>query len=665
MRWLSGLTVALLPLPGVAGTSIDLGALDVDASRIPSWYPPTVAERRYREAAAWPEYDATCAKAPCRSGKQGFRDAPGDPMASCSAAHPADDGGEDWSQLNCLLSSAPSSSVVYVPAGTYDMGNAQQEVLKIGRSHVVLRCESSTTTHLRLASVTSKGQAVLGSTSCSDSDYPSNMNCRASILSVGSDYEGDAVAWTSGFEEEEALVTVSDASGFGVGDWILLEIRNAGSDCTEVFLPEPPKDPRNADHALGHIAKVTAIHGNRIGIDRGLRMDYTLDPHCTSTASARPYRHVSGVGVEGCHMVSSPTVAQDDIGNVPFAQFGAGTVESWFVGNELERGEASMFAFRTAARNWFQGNTIRNYGRIDASFNTSGVSNARGAVDNVVENNVWEDFVVGVYNIQGTEGAVVAYNYLRHGSPPNTPERAILNHGLYSREILLEGNDTDGRIVTADHWWGPNGPRITAFRNRVVGSGAGSMIGINRDKAGDWIIADRVNWLGNIARYFLSSPECVNGFADCLRGPHDFDGAGTPSSAAATNMHVEKNVFRDASTCAGDPTSKRCGFHQDSPRSETSCGTSRGPGDCGGGTGDNAGGDSAPPSWRTDRIPHSLYRPSRRAPSWWCQEACSWSDVHAGIGAWGDDFSGPLCKLPAQIRAEGGTCTAVPTPGGG
>ncbi len=42
-------------------------------------------------------------------------------------------------------------------------------------------------------------------------------------------------------------------------------------------------------------------------------------------------------------------------------------------------------------------------------------------------------------------------------------------------------------------------------------------------------------------------------------------------------------------------------------------------------------------------------------PSWWCVEACAWSDT-AGPGAM-EAGTGTQCKLPAQIRYEGTTCT--------
>jgi hypothetical protein len=557
-----------------AGSRIDLGILDASQARIPNFYPAAEAEAGYVAAKDWPEYDATCAYAPCPSGKQGFRDAPGDPMASCSPANPAHDGGEDWSQLDCLTNKAPDSSVVYIPPGTYDMGNANQEVIKISRSNLVLRGAGITNTHLRVTH-TSGGKAINGYANCPDSDFSAPNLCGASVVSVGTNYEGSARPWTSGYTEEATNISVASTAGLSAGGWILLEIDNAGSDC-ETFLPEPAVDGRNNDHALTHIAKIININGNQVTLDRGLRMDYSADPGCTTTAQARPYNPIRHVGIENIHFVSAPSVNPDEMKNEGFAALGAGTVESWAVGNHFERAEARVFLLRMSARNWLQGNVFQNYGRIDQNFNTAGVTNRSGSVDNVIENNVWKDFVVGVYSLQGAQGGVVAYNYMRHGSPPNTPERAMFNHGLYTREFLFEGNDVDGVILTADHWWGTNGPRNTAYRNRNVATSWRGSISVNRDKSGPWIIADRVNWIGNTASYYLQTAECGNGWPDCMRARHDFDGDGTDDSAYTTNMHVEKNIYRNNDTCEGDPSPNRCGFHHDSPNPDTHCGTASG-----------------------------------------------------------------------------------------
>jgi hypothetical protein len=271
--------------------------------------------------------------------------------------------------------------------------------------------------------------------------------------------------------------------------------------------------------------------------------------------------------------------------------------------------------------------------------------------------------------------------------------------------------------MAADHWWGLNGPGIFMHRNRVVGTGSQSNIGVNRDKAGQWGIASDLIFIGNTSYYFYGDPPTSSGFPGSLNQTHDIDGPRNSCDAGGqctwnsdcvgaggqelcdhycvndptiscnvtndcisvggacsryngevSDMHVEKNLWRNTTTCDGD---HECGWQLASAVPTTSgrtqdwylpagsgthCGTVSGPNDCAfDNGGSNEGATSPPAGWATDSVPHSFYRSSE--PFWWCQEACAWDDVHNGIGAWGDDFGGTLCKLPAQIMAEAGTCT--------
>jgi hypothetical protein len=207
------------------------------------------------------------------------------------------------------------------------------------------------------------------------------------------------------------------------------------------------------------------------------------------------------------------------------------------------------------------------------------------------------------------------------------------------------------------------------------------------DGDGSWGSGDQINIVGNHAAYYYDTPEAGD-FPGGLTFSHDID-------RFTSNMWLEKNIYRDTQTCRRDYSEctggshagkvcvekepapldcpgggtcevvrlNACGFHIDTPEATTSCGTGE-PGDCGGeAPGNNAGGDANPPAWDADVVPHSLYR-ATTPPIWWCSEleTCDWNDVHRGIGAWGDDFGGILCKLPAQIMAEGGTCTPVAAP---
>jgi hypothetical protein len=130
----------------------------------------------------------------------------------------------------------------------------------------------------------------------------------------------------------------------------------------------------------------------------------------------------------------------------------------------------------------------------------------------------------------------------------------------YVRESIWEGNDVDTPLLSADRWWGRNGPRITLYRNRVVGSGRMAALETNRDKDGTWPTATDLNWIGNTSAYFWSSPPLTNGFPCAGQAGCDMD-------RQVENMHIEKNRYRQDD-----------GFLMVTPEASTNCGT--GVGDC-------------------------------------------------------------------------------------
>jgi hypothetical protein len=668
------LAFLLLASVASAGTNIPLGDLNATSDRFPQWYPADVAEQNYFDAKDWPEYDASCENAPCPSGRQGYKDAPGNPMGGCAAVDPADNGGQDWSQLNCIIGAAPSQSVIFLPNGVYDAGNVNGNVFKISRGNVVLRGESNSLTIMQGASYNTNGDVNVGWVNgCGWSKYTDNETCGATVLSVSSsNHRPDPdINWTAGFEQEDTVVTLADASSFNVNDWIELGVRSAHEHCQSILQYPPyldnqgqPNPNKNSEISLTHIAQVASKNGNQITLDRGLRMTYP-DGSCRSNGYALKMSTIENIGIENVNMTTDSSITQSDIDNGAFLAIGPGVMHSWMVGNHLNRSESNVVNCRFNSRNWFQGNKLSNYGRIGEPFNTSAISPNGGCVDNVWENNAFSDAQVGFYLVQGPEGNVIAYNYYRAGSPPwGSGERFAMNHGFYSRETLIEGNDTNLHTVVTDRWWGENGPRHTAYRNRHVKKpGAVTewewQIGTNQDRSGDWDSGSYVNIIGNIAKYFYTTGPPGGGNdpsrfpSDVLQNGWDIDG-GRDNDGKLPFMHLEKNVFID----------EVYGWTMISPNSQTNCGTGQGlcpagtPTANGGVFGTNVAGSSAPAGWSNDTIPHSLYRDAN-PPSWWCQEACDWADVHNGIGAWGDDFDGTLCKLPAELLYSGGTCTPM------
>lgn len=617
---------------GSPPTKPGLGDLTVDPSRIPEFHP--FDETVYHEAKNWPEIDATCTSAPCASGR-----APMPASWGCSPANPAANGQQDATKIDCAVDHADPKTVVWLPKGTYEMGafGASPKALTMSKSNIVLRCEDPKQTTFMIFDRKQRHQ-------CKDENGVWNANlCAAMAISIASyDMFGTEVPWVSGFASGNTQVGVPDANVFAVGDWVMLQMDDARETCA--LIDSSPSQangtPIQYQNVFNHYGKVVSVSGNTLTIDRGLRMDYT--PTNCGAKTVRKITPIENVGVEGCGFATSTTTPRDTFGKSTAITVASAT-NSWLVGNQFTRFDQDVVRFRVSMRNWFQGNRVDDV--QGTQFNTEGIHIAVGAGDNVLENNVFMTMTVASKQEAGCEGNISAYNYVRAaGAVPR--ERSFFSHGRYVRESLWEGNDIDTELLTSDHWWGRNGPRITIFKNRAVGSTARATITTNKDKSGAWPVATDLNWIGNTASFFMRTAYCWNGFPGCLQPAHDMD-------AQVVNMHVEKNLYRDP-----------LGFQMDTPEPTTNCGAGVGacPSSNPGPTpslGTNAQGTSAPASWSNDQIPHSLYR-TTKPPTWWCQEACVWDDVHQGIGAWGDDHTDTLCKLPAQIMAEGGTCTAVP-----
>jgi hypothetical protein len=381
-----------------------------------------------------------------------------------------------------------------------------------------------------------------------------------------------------------------------------------------------------------HLAKVVSKGAGTVTMDRALRMDYA-GAGC-SGHQAYTYNPVQNVGIEKMRFTTDAgiSVCKDSSTCIKFATMAfAGATNSWVVDSRLDRAFEMWTKVEQAARIWFQGNDFDNLDETIV-FNTEGMYMYEGAVDIVWENNTCTGTRVCQKIDNGAEGNVFAYNYTRQSQ--TACERSYFNHGHYARENLIEGNDVNCELMLADQWWGRNGPRITAYRNRNVSTVCDSnrdMITVNEDGGGDggYFAAADMNIIGNTSAQFGASPVQHN--------PPCPPSINIPISSLVDRVWLEKNAWRlpGGSFAHGNANGRSCGT---------------GPNDACPGTNYNV---SAPhSSWNGD-YPTSLYRTS--TPSWWCEEACSWSPQ--GIGAFGDDWNAGLCKLPAQIRAEGGTCT--------
>ena len=438
---------------------VDFGDLTVHPDRIPQGWP--FDETVYWDARSWPEIDVTCTSSPCASGRE-----PVPASWGCAVPNPAANGVPDGSAIDCMIDNAPANTVIWVPNGIYEMGRfgTSSDAVTMSESNIVLRCEDPNLTTFRSFDKSRRGQ-------CKDEQGVWNANlCGAMAVSIAAynmfGDDGDETSWTSGYNRGETQIQVGDASLFTSGDWVMLQMDKANTNCEFIDdIPSQGGSPLNINNTLNHYGKVVSITGNTLTIDRGLRMEYSSTTCGSKTV--RKITPVENVGVENCGFDTSTTTSQQAFGKFNAISIG-GAAATWLVGNQFTRFDEHVVAYKLAMRNWFQGNQVND---VQGTFyNTEGVYVAVGAADNVVENNAFIQMTVAMEVSVGAEGNVAAYNFVR-GATASPWQNSFFTHGRYVRESIWEGNDVDTTMLTADHWWGRNGPRITAFRNRVLGNG--------------------------------------------------------------------------------------------------------------------------------------------------------------------------------------------------
>jgi hypothetical protein len=604
--------------------AVDLKDLSIPPSRIATWY--EFDETVYNQAQSWPEYDVTCENAPCGSGKNGFRDMGGDPLSACTAVTTS-----SIANINCMIADADDDVVLYIPAGTYDL-TGDNTGPDIARSNIVIRGAGAANTILERS-----GYGRTQGANCPATKVHHMTACGPSSA-VNEN-------WTAGYSRGDTVITVADGTTFTAGNWVVLRM-DTGTACEY-------QDVYAGDGPYRHIAKISSINVNDLTIDRGLRMDYDgtgCTGHKVYTLSPLEY-----VGVEDLALVNDSALYRgaNNVETEPKCTDAEYTsclqyqnlafdrvVDSWIVGTRLEYSRGKLLTLHRTVRSWVQGNRFHDLNPVVA-FQQNAIQLPYGSNDNIVENNVFTDMRVAGKLDAGAEGNIIAYNYTRHGD--NACERSFMGaHGRYVRENLFEGNDVDCNLLLADDYFGRNGPYSTAYRNRNVSTTCAergdNVIGTDcYVKHGvDWPTATYLNVIGNTSEEIMNTPVLNSGTcaAEGSNGSDDL-------STCTPNAWFEKNAYRKTggstydSFDIGSSNNRSCGIAEND-----SCP----------GTNKNV---SAPDASWTGNYPTSFYRSS--SPSWWCAEACEWSQ--SGIGAFGDDFGGALCELPAEMRYESTSCT--------
>lgn len=340
--------------------------------------------------------------------------------------------------VNNALNSIKVDEVLYFPAGTYLFN---KEI--IVPAHRVIRGESASATVFKFDfTSTNACISVKGSTT------PITEKIVTAIGTLG-----------------ESTITVENTAGLSVGSDIEIEQEN---DPT-IHGAEDPNDLASwATNLKGQLAKIKAINGNIITLDRTLIYDYDLNFSMT----LRQLNLTEQVGLENFKLIR---LSDNGIG--------AGNNNIWI--SYAKNCWVRKVHLEYSSRYHFQLDHARNI-EVNEVFMDKAYSCGSGGAgygllvqehvsESLFENNIAYSLRHPWIAKEGCGRNVYAYNFSSGTTQGNACDANPLTdsyadislHGHYPAFNLFEGNVVY-RISSSDAW-GPNGPGNTFLRNRVLG----------------------------------------------------------------------------------------------------------------------------------------------------------------------------------------------------
>ena len=325
--------------------------------------------------------------------------------------------GASASSINSAIAACPSNQVVYLNAGTYS-GN-----IAINKSGVTLRGAGPTKTIIN-------GNIEIGDWHVWDAMTTSPSS-------------GNHVNWTAGLSQGSTNITVASASGYSVGQLIVLDQLNDAN--TSAWNNESSYSPNKGisvaypndgrDRIQYQLNRIAAINGSNITLENPVYMpnlDANLDPETWRF----PSQPVVMSGAEGLRC--------------GFFRFHY-TYACWAtnVTSVACQSDVGTFMCLWSARNSIVGCTITSSSTCSDGYGLE----LRGCAGLLIENNII-DKIGPALMPNCTQGSVIAYNVITNvTSASSWMSAGFLNHGSFPCMNLIEGN-----VVPRIDWDNTDGP---------------------------------------------------------------------------------------------------------------------------------------------------------------------------------------------------------------
>jgi hypothetical protein len=336
---------------------------------------------------------------------------------------------DDAPAFAAAVEAAPQGSAVRVPEGTYLLRSA----LTIDKG-VVLCGEGPDRSRL-------------------------HFDCGANAVSIVTYQRGDYVSITSGYTKGSTRLTVSDASGFTVGEYAEMKQTNDW----DIMDPEDVwrHDAWAPEDCVGQMFRVAAVEGSDIVVEPPVHMDYdgAFDP------VVRPMGLVDGAGLQGLYFrrVSDLDYATIEIKNA---------ANSWVRDCVSEDTSVSHVIMSSAIWCEVRDSYFHHAYDYGGGGHGYGVDLGNHVTACLTENNIFVHLRHSMLVQVGATGNVFGYNYsidpFQSEGGDWTPTDISL-HGHYPNMNLFEGNTV--QEIDVSDYWGPCGPGNTFFRNVVEAEG--------------------------------------------------------------------------------------------------------------------------------------------------------------------------------------------------
>jgi len=345
--------------------------------------------------------------------------------------------GASLATIQNAINACPSNQVVLLSAGTYNLSGT----LQINRNGVVLRGSGPGATTLNF----SGGYLYVGDQNWySDFATPSSAP-RSNI--------------TGGLTQGSTSITLSSASGFVVGQLVMIDqLNDADVDYVgHCNGPVPGLYTSVAHPGVGNdrwqyqVDRIVGISGNTLTLENPIYAPFFNSANSPQawTYGAQPWVKS---GVENLSIVGAGGSAQGI-----YFQNASGCWATNVNVTNCRYGINAMFTDRLSIIHC----SVTSPSLPSDSYNFQLITSSGLLVENNIN-------VGGTLMMNGISGCVIAYNYLQ-GTTGSSGymQGGLLTHGANPNMNLYEGNYAPG--VWWENCWGSS-EYITAFRNRLVGN---------------------------------------------------------------------------------------------------------------------------------------------------------------------------------------------------